>query len=351
MELDLVDLEAEILKATSSFLVLRLNFSGLRTNSTFEIFEEDFHKSLNIDMAKLMCRYRQELKDYYQIYVFIDEYDARMTEVLKNGSTLKPLIVHHKNSLSRTEAMESSFKQFYIRLKSACDNGIAYVFQTGVTPIVMSEFTSGFNISTDLALREEFWDLYGFKKVRSIFNTGSILYSTRMLTGRIKYVERYKDTSIYIKKLLQFSPDPHTLPSQTTMNLIVNNSLGKPILTESIALTYQPDSSKFSFQIPNNVSKRPVQQYNSIVCSNEETSKQTFLDTLILTLHANIEPEFQVDFNSKYSYGKATNLIKTSMRKRIAIEFDNIKTECIKLNGIHDSWQEATRISLSLMKN
>ncbi|CAJ0828703.1 12268_t:CDS:2 [Entrophospora sp. SA101] len=347
MELDLVDLEAEILKATSSFLVLRLNFSGLRTNSTFEIFEEDFHKSLNIDMAKLMCRYRQELKDYYQIYVFIDEYDARMTEVLKNGSTLKPLIVHHKNSLSRTEAMESSFKQFYIRLKSACDNGIAYVFQTGVTPIVMSEFTSGFNISTDLALREEFWDLYGalvnfkellnaielsghkiyvfideydarmtevlkngstlkplivhhknslsrteamessfkqfyirlksacdngiayvfqtgvtpivmseftsgfnistdlalreefwdlygFKKVRSIFNTGSILYSTRMLTGRIKYVERYKDTSIYIKKLLQFSPDPHTLPSQTTMNLIVNNSLGKPILTESI---------------------------------------------------------------------------------------------------------------------
>ncbi|CAJ0844095.1 5206_t:CDS:1, partial [Entrophospora sp. SA101] len=90
---------------------------------------------------------------------------------------------------------------------------------------------------------------------------------------------------------------------------------------------------------------------NSIVCSNEETSKQTFLDTLILTLHANIEPEFQVDFNSKYSYGKATNLIKTSMRKRIAIEFDNIKTECIKLNGIHDSWQEATRISLSLMKN
>ncbi|CAJ0838141.1 4593_t:CDS:2 [Entrophospora sp. SA101] len=272
MELDLVDLEAEILKARvrhglqiarrgfqlysdmefdsrenldvcatlslrprpSSFLVLRLNFSGLRTNSTFEIFEEDFHKSLNIDMAKLMCRYRQELKDYYQIYVFIDEYDARMTEVLKNGSTLKPLIVHHKNSLSRTEAMESSFKQFYIRLKSACDNGIAYVFQTGVTPIVMSEFTSGFNISTDLALREEFWDLYGFKKVRSIFNTGSILYSTRMLTGRINYVERYKDTSIYIKKILQFSPDPHTLPSQTTMNLIVNNSLGKPILTESI---------------------------------------------------------------------------------------------------------------------
>jgi hypothetical protein len=28
----------------------------------------------------------------------------------------------------------------------------------------MAEFTSGFNISEDLALNEKFWDLYGFKK-------------------------------------------------------------------------------------------------------------------------------------------------------------------------------------------
>nr|CAG8528188.1 5336_t:CDS:2 [Entrophospora candida] len=355
----------------SSFLVLRLDFSGLRTNSTFEIFEDDFHKIWDKNESTLV-NFKELLNAIelsgHRIYVFIDEYDAGMIEALKNESTLQPLIAHHKNSLSRTEAMESSFKQFYSRLKSVCDNGIAYVFQTGVTPIVMSEFTSGFNISTDLALREEFWDLkkdeyggYYFNpdQQEGIFNTGNILYSVQMLTGRIKYVERYKDTSIYIKKLLRFSPDPHRLPSQTTLNLIVNNSLGKSILTESIgqlslesrngieqrfrlvnirelatdrtpslsflfytgALTYQPGSSKFSFRIPNNVSKRefiteslkihewkqdnltPVRQClqileanndidpscrfveelllkplkdNSIVHSNEETSKQTF---------------------------------------------------------------------------
>jgi len=71
---------------------------------------------------------------------------------------------------------------------------------------------------------------------------------------------------------------------------------------------------------------------------------------LILTLHAEIEPEFQVYFNSKYSYGKAIDLAKTSTGKRIMIEFDNIKIGCIKLNGVHGSWQEATRISLSLME-
>ncbi|CAI2193022.1 1514_t:CDS:2, partial [Funneliformis geosporum] len=155
------------------------------------------------------------------------------------------------------------------------------------------------------------------------------------------------------------------------------NSMGKSIFTEAIrqfslesknALTYQPNGLCFSFRILNNISKRefivealkihewkdddltPVQQClqilegnndidllyrfveelllkplknNSIVHSNEEVLKQTFLDTLILTLHANIEPEFQ---------------------------FDNIKMECIKLDRIYNSWQGATRISLSLMK-
>ncbi|CAG8482792.1 12580_t:CDS:2 [Funneliformis mosseae] len=485
----------------SSFLVLELNFSGLRTSTTYYIFDEDFHRSLNIFMSEFMYRYQQELGQHFQIYdentnalanfsnllkavrlsehklyVFIDEYDASMNETLKNKPIFQDLTNHKKEGdsvKSKIELIESSFKQFYSRLKTACDKGIAYVFQTGVTLIVMAEFTSGFNISTDLALREEFWNLYGFKKSEvevllenisengfpndikngiikwleneyggyyfnpdqkeCIFNTGSILYSIKMLIGRIKHIEYCKDTSIIIKKLLRFPPDPHTLPSQTTLDLIVDNPSGKSILTEAIgqfsleskngieqrfrlanirelatdrtpllsflfytgALTYQPNGLCFSFRIPNNISKRefiaealkihewkdddltPVRQClqilegnddidplcrfveelllkplkdNSIVHSNEEVLKQTFLDTLILTLHADIEPEFQVCFNSKYSCGKAIDLVKTSTGKRIAIEFDNIKMECIKLDGIHDSWQGATRISLSLMK-
>ncbi|RHZ44563.1 hypothetical protein Glove_718g2 [Diversispora epigaea] len=406
-------------------------------------------------MTKFMCRYRQELKDFYQVlnkkesalvnfkellnavelsenklYIFIDEYDTGMNEALKNESVLQPL--------SKIEAVKSSFKQFYSRLKSACDNGIFYVFQTGVTPIVMAEFISGFNISTDLTLREKFWDLYGFKKSEveflldnisgnrfsygikngimkwlenkygryyfnpyqkeCVFNTGSILDANRK-----NKTEYCKDISINVKNLLRFPPDPHTLPSQTTLDLIVNNPLElatdrTPLLSFLFyigALIYQPDISHFSFWIPNNVSKRdfiseslkihewkqddltPVRQClqilegnddidplcqfveeqllkplkdNSIVYSNEEALKQTFLDTLTLTLHADIEPEFKVYFNSKYLCGKAIDLVKTSTGKRIAIEFDNIKTECIKLKGVHDSWQEATRISLSLMK-
>jgi hypothetical protein len=83
-----------------------------------------------------------------------------MNETLKNESLLKVLANHHKNegdsTKSRLESIEGSFKQFFSRLKTACVEGVAHVFLTGVTPVVMAEFTSGFNISVDLALKKEF---------------------------------------------------------------------------------------------------------------------------------------------------------------------------------------------------
>jgi hypothetical protein len=51
----------------SKFLVLNFDFSGLRTSS-YEIFEDDFHDSLNLDMSNFMKRYKQELGDnHFQI--------------------------------------------------------------------------------------------------------------------------------------------------------------------------------------------------------------------------------------------------------------------------------------------
>jgi hypothetical protein len=50
----------------SKFLVLNLNFSGLRTGETVEIFKADFHKTLNSKISKFMRRYKQELGDYFR---------------------------------------------------------------------------------------------------------------------------------------------------------------------------------------------------------------------------------------------------------------------------------------------
>ena len=202
-----------------------------------------------------------------------------MNEALKNESLLKVLTNHHKNeddsTKSRLELIESSFKQFFSRLKTACDEGVARVFLTGVTPVVMAEFTSGFNISVDLALDEEFWNLYGFKKLEveflldrafgnnlsddikeriiswlkeendgyffhcnqpeGIFNTARVLYCIKQLMKQEKKLNKSWEPSVVFNTLINFSPDPQTLPSQTTLDLIVNNPLGKSILTEALS--------------------------------------------------------------------------------------------------------------------
>jgi hypothetical protein len=84
--------------------------------------------------------------------------------------------------------------------------------------------------------------------------------------------------------------------------------------------------------------------------SNDEALKQAFMDTLILTLHADIEPEFQVYSKGSNFGGKAIDLVKTSTGKMIATEFDNIKMENVKLDGARGSWQEATDVSRSLLE-
>ncbi|CAB4479029.1 unnamed protein product [Rhizophagus irregularis] len=154
-------------------------------------------------------------------------------------------------------------------------------------------------------------------------------------------------------------------------------------------LTYQPNSLQYKFQIPNNDVKKKfienaLENYDwkekdlmSItkclqilegkydiepLCQfvektlhkllknndpNEEDLIQAFIDTLIFTFYADIKPEFWVNYNVDE---KIIDLVRMSTGKRIAIECDNIKMECIKLNEIQDNMEETTKISSSLLE-
>ncbi|RHZ79294.1 hypothetical protein Glove_149g139 [Diversispora epigaea] len=248
-----------------------------------------------------MYRYKQELGEYFynfnkksknalanfknilnavelsghKLYIFIDEYDAGINEALKNESILQSLKNNNKNEDTsvrcKIELIDNSFKQFFSHLKDACNMGIAHVFLTGVTPVVLSEFTSGLNISEDLTTEKEFWDLYGFKKSEiellldkafgnslsnikerlitwlkeendryffhpkqpeGIFNTAYVLYCIKKFMKQKEELGNSSDSSVILNTLLDISSDLNTLPSQTTLDLIINNPLGKSILSE-----------------------------------------------------------------------------------------------------------------------
>ncbi|CAG8638681.1 2840_t:CDS:2, partial [Diversispora eburnea] len=131
------------------------------------------------------------------------------------------------------------------------------------------------------------------------------------------------------------------------------------------ALIYKPGSLKYELQIPNHIAKKEfIQRHlrfmtgrkkkvlleplkdNSVVYSNEETLKQTFMTAFILTYRTDIEPEFKVSNFDK----KAIDLVKTSTKKRIAIEFEKLEDEILDLKTLDYKFSNRNKLQEDSME-
>lgn len=90
------------------------------------------------------------------LYLLIDEYDNFANEVMASVHTDQDAykaLVHEKGPL----------KTLFKAVKSAAGEGtLDRIFITGVSPVVMSDITSGFNIAENIYLKPAFNDLCGF---------------------------------------------------------------------------------------------------------------------------------------------------------------------------------------------
>jgi hypothetical protein len=89
-----------------------------------------------------------------KIYLLVDEYDNFANDVLMTGR--KPEF--YEGLLYGEGALKTIFKT----VKAGVGQGIDRVFITGVSPIVLSDMTSGYNVGEDIYLDEDFNDLCGF---------------------------------------------------------------------------------------------------------------------------------------------------------------------------------------------
>ena len=89
----------------------------------------------------------------YRLYLLIDEYDNFANELLvSDGATYRDLV-----------RAEGPFRQLMKAVKAAMEGeGLERLFLTGVTPVVLSDLTSGFNIGRNISLEPELEALCGF---------------------------------------------------------------------------------------------------------------------------------------------------------------------------------------------
>jgi hypothetical protein len=93
-------------------------------------------------------------KTGHQLYLFIDEYDNFANEMIANRQDEKYFSMTGLGGF-----MKTLFKQ----LKSATEGlGLDRMYLTGVTPVLLSDVTSGDNIRTDIHMLPLFDDLCGF---------------------------------------------------------------------------------------------------------------------------------------------------------------------------------------------
>ena len=160
----------------NSYFVMKFNFSGLDT-SDVESFKISFTESIRSDIDSFLTAHRYIFKNVADLkkelsqrstvktyinyaldiiesygkkaYVIIDEYDHFANDIIAKGTPLS------KNQYQESVWANSITKDFYETLKIASESVVDKIFVTGITPIMLDDLTSGFNISNNLSLELE----------------------------------------------------------------------------------------------------------------------------------------------------------------------------------------------------
>jgi hypothetical protein len=164
------------------YLVLRLEMTGMPTATGVDQLQAVFHNRLLNNLREFLDRYRAILPEVivafdagvsandpaslmdrflkamsrspHPLYLFVDEYDNFTNDLIARGDhTMYRDIVHASGFV----------REFYKTIKEGAARGtILRIFMTGVSPVTLDDLTSGFNITSNISLHEDFNALAGF---------------------------------------------------------------------------------------------------------------------------------------------------------------------------------------------
>jgi hypothetical protein len=197
------------------FYVFECDFSiGLETSSV-----EVFQKSLDSLLNDAMDDFRDKYPDFPAIQssprgvvtlrrivtaarrnnlpmmILIDEYDNHINGMLATTEFV--------DGMKGVEDVDNTFKRFFSVLKSAIGkgNGQVRTFIAGVSPLVLSEFTSGFNIGRFPLRAPQFSSLFGFTESDVKRGLDSITMSSDAKMVLLDHIKEYHDGYLFSDEL------------------------------------------------------------------------------------------------------------------------------------------------------
>ena len=165
-------------------LVLSIDFSSVATDQGPDVLRRSFFETVKGSIRTLLRRYQDQIPslkeaftriDAYEepspllsllfeivasvdekLYVLIDEYDSFANRLLADGNV----------ALHESIARGGGFvRSFYATLKAGTTRGVVWrMFVTGVSPILLDEMASGFNIASHVSTEPRLNALVGFTR-------------------------------------------------------------------------------------------------------------------------------------------------------------------------------------------
>ena len=161
-----------------AYAVMRFDFSGVKTES-----HEDFKRSFSSNIEEQVISFLDSYKSIFPnaertiqsivekspgtdalnmaynaarssgipLFVLIDEYDHFANNLIAMGKTYKGEV--QAGGLVRT---------FYESLKAETAHSLKRIFITGVSPMMINDLTSGFNMADNLSLDPQYNEMFGF---------------------------------------------------------------------------------------------------------------------------------------------------------------------------------------------
>ncbi len=167
----------------NSYMVLRFNFSGIDTSGE-EGFKASFAQKVQDSVWMFIKNYSRIIPDAEglgkklndegrgisalqlafgiaesvgkQIYVLIDEYDHFANDLIAMGNMLGEGVYRR---MVRANGM---VRDFYETLKIGTSDVLDRIFITGISPVMLDDLTSGFNIAANLTPELQYNEMMGF---------------------------------------------------------------------------------------------------------------------------------------------------------------------------------------------
>ncbi len=246
----------------TSYFVLRLDFANIATDKGKANLIDTFEKSVFDSVEDFMNKYKDDLnfsdKQEYnknsfsainyisrkvnevnkKMFVLIDEYDNFANDLITSDEKLYYDVI----------SSQGHIRTFYKNLKSLTSTIIDKIFMTGVSPILLDDLTSGFNITKNLTLDTHYNEMLGFteEELKVLIDESEINFADKesLISDMKQYYNGYlfceeNDVRVFNPNMVLYFLD----------NLIKNKKYPKNMLDLNIKTDYKKlESLAFNFK-------------------------------------------------------------------------------------------------------